>query len=839
MKQIALLLIAFFIYSCQSTNESTIDTIQDKINKKEEPYDQEYLKLFGPEPSSKDFIAYKESVKDTRDAMLNRSDFFDGEWTIQGPGNIGGRVNIVASHPTNSDIIYAGFARGGLWKTTNNGGDWIPLWDEQTTQAISAIALDPNNSEIIYAGSGDVNVSGNVFLGNGLFKSEDGGITWEYIGLEEAFIIGDILINPENSQQITVATMGNPFVKDQNRGVYYTDDGGNSWTQTLYIADDTGVHDLAYNKANPAVMLAGGWTRHRTGKVSSISGPNSKVYRSTDNGQTWNLLNLDTPEVTGRTSVTFSKKDPLTAYAMFISEGSYFQSLHKTLDGGETWEIIHDDSMDPPTMMGGFAWFFGRIEALTVPGTEEEMLYLCGVDLYGLDENTNEWNMMTPPWWEYSVHADKHSIITDADGSILLGTDGGLYRQTETGEWDDIENIPNNMFYRVAYNPHVPEFSYGGMQDNGSSGGNANIINDWPRLFGGDGFQMAFDPNDNQVQYAETQNGRIYVSYDAGYDFFGIDLDSLQSDRKNWDMQYIISPHNSDIIYTGTYRAVKLDQLAPSAISGELTDEPEFINSYHTITALDESKITEGLLYYGTADGNVWIAENENFVNINSNLPKHYVTSIKASATYENVAYITLSNYKFDDHSPRIYRTDDQGATWNPIAEGLPTGAANDIVILDNYGDSILFAATNVGVYASINAGEIWHRLGESLPLIPVNDLVINESKNLLIAGTYGRSINTYPIDSLIVEYNNQLVKTTTEELTGIQLYPNPASNFIMIDSKEPLELTLIDNQGKVIRQQKVNGSQKISIDNIIPGNYNIYLRNKEGLTTTKSFVKI
>jgi len=842
MKPITYLFFSILIFVSCTNRQENIPQVK-KLDEKHEPYDHEMLRLFGPNPTISQIQAFQKTTSLAIEADKTKSDIFNGEWELQGPGNIGGRVNSLAVDSENASIIYAGFARGGLWKTENNGDDWIPLWNDMSPRAISAIALVPG-TDIVYVGTGDVNVSGSPYVGDGLYKSDDGGETWTNIGLGNNYIIGDIIINAEDPNIITVGTMGLPFVENQERGIFHTTDGGLNWTQALFIDEQTGVSNMGYQSQNPDIMLAGAWTRIRNGKESIVSGEGSGVYRSIDKGASWERIDFEVPDTVGRVAVTFSKVTEGLAYAMFIDPDHRFHSLHKSIDAGETWAQIAISDNETPTMMGGFAWFFGKIASLIDPNDGQEKLYLCGVDLWSFNEELNSWEMMTPPWWEYTVHADKHDIMNDADNNIIVGTDGGVYRTEGNDTWDDIEFIPTNMFYRVAVNNYEDDTYYGGMQDNGTSGGNDDILNDWPRIFGGDGFQMAFDPSDQEISYVETQRGRLYK--DDGYGYSFMNSFPVTEDRRNWDMPYMISPHDPKVLYTGTYRAVKItfidgeEQFTP--ISESLTDDVEFITSYHTITALDQSPLDEELLYYGTADGNVWKGEDELFFPISEGLPKFYISSIKASPTVVDRVYVTVNAYMFDDESPLVYRSDDRGETWEAIGSDLDMAAVNDVYIYPDYQDSIMFVGTNIGVYATIDAGASWTRLGETMPYVPVRDLEINTLSNRLVAGTYGNSIQTYPIDSIISVFNelNEPVSNQEIESLSVQLYPNPTTDFLQVNAKEAVELTIFDSKGSLVKKVQASRNHTIDCTNWDAGTYGIQILEKDtGKRVTKPMVKL
>lgn len=846
--QLQTLILLFFasllLFACQPSENKEIENRSEKtLQHKMEPYEYDYVRMFGQAPTKEQVELYRTSVKSEMNRIQTRSDIFNGEWKQQGPGNLGGRVNSIVVHPTDASIIYAGFARGGLWKTVDGGTNWEPLWNDQPSQAVSALALDPLNPDIVYAGSGDVNISGSVFVGDGLYKSLDAGATWTYLGLEETYVIGDIIINPTNNLEIIVASMGLPFETTEDRGVYYSDDGGLNWTKTLYIGDDTGVHDLAFHPDNPGVILAGAWTRFRNLYSSSISGPDTDVYRSTDFGKNWTKVELATPESKGRTAVCFSEIDPNVAFIHYLGTDSYFGSLWKSTDAGESWALVDEVDDNTPTMMGGFGWFFGRIAYLVDPEDGQEKLYLCGVDLWTYDEEIDEWSRATPPWWEYSVHADKHAILTDSEGNILLGTDGGLYRFLESGQWEDIENIPNNMFYRTEYNPHEPSQFYGGMQDNGTAVGNSTIQNEWPRIFGGDGFQPRFHPDNPEIFYVETQNGGIAYTQDGGYGFNSVDLGEASGDRKNWDMQYILSPHDPSIIYTGTFRALKITNddgnFFPEVLSESLTDNVEFIS--HTISSLDESELQPNLLYYGTTDGNLWRTDDlVDFEPINEGIPDLYITSIKASPNVVENVYTTVSGYMLFDSEPRLYKSTDKGDTWTGIEADLPEGAIYDVLIYPNHQDSILFVATEVGVYATIDAGNSWERLGETLPYIPVYDLSINPSTRELAAGTYGRSINTYPLDSIVRAYIGETpVNTIVSEMTSVKIFPNPTRDFLTIDSEGSYQWQLFSMSGELVNQNRGNGKMQIDMQSITAGSYYLQVKTDSGNGFVHKLVKL
>jgi hypothetical protein len=415
--------------------------------------------------------------------------------------------------------------------------------------------------------------------------------------------------------------------------------------------------------------------------------------------------------------------------------------------------------------------------------------------------------MATPPWWQYSEHADKHDLVWNAQGQALLATDGGLYRATnDMQNWQDVENIPCTQFYRVAVNPHEPNNYYGGAQDNGSTGG-SNLDEEWPRIYGGDGFQMAFHPLLENTFFAETQNGGIVVTNDGG-NFWDSATNGIEGgDRKNWDMPYILSPHNPETFYTGTYRVYQgADSFFPQwfPISEDLTDGLILHPRYHSISCINESVLEEGQVYVGTTDGNVWRSSptGSGWTAINNGLPDRYVSEVKPSPDFADGVYVSMSAYKDYDFSPYLFRSMDRGDSWESIAGDLPNLSINDLYIYPNTGDSVIFVATDGGVYGTRTAGTEWHRLGNNLPFVQVNDLEINYATNELVAGTFARSINVYPLDSLL---NGASDPVATEKLAlleaDLQLAPNPSRGQTQLNwnglENTMTQLQLFDQKGR------------------------------------------
>lgn len=843
-------------YFLNQKNTFPNDLKKDRLQQKFEPSDEFFLQRSYPDGKFH-VEAYAAGLKEAKlkSQARNTTPGFDADWTTQGPGNIGARINSIAVHPSDENIIYVGFSQGGVFKTTNGGQSWVPIFDDQLFLTIGDIALDPNNPETVYIGTGDVNITGRPFIGDGIYRSNDGGSTWENIGLTAQRIISKIIVHPNDSNTIYASAMGLPFERNDERGLYKTTDGGLNWTEVLFLSDSTGVIDFLMNPQNPDILYAAGWDRIRNNIESITSGDGARVYKSLDGGLNWNLLAGGLPNaIHSRLGLTMSGSDPDVVFAQYVNTNYQLEAIYKTNDGGQSWLPIPTDEDNnglSAGALGGFGWYFGKIR---VNPSNDDDIFLLGIDLWRTLDGGENWFRATPPWWEYSVHADKHDLIFLPSDNILLATDGGLYKtDINTTEWLDIENIPTTQFYRVAYNPHNPDFYYGGAQDNGTTGGSAASINSWDRIYGGDGFQMAFDPLDANRFFVETQNGNIRVTLNGGNNFDNANSGIDNEDRRNWDMPYFISSHDNLSLFTGTYRVYYGLGENPewTAISPDLTDGTAEEHRYHNITSIDESPLLQGLIFVGTGDGNVWRSDNfgVDWVDISDGLPDQYITDIVASPDDVDIVYVTYSGYRDNDFLPRIYKSYDRGNTWESISGDLPDLAINQLLVYPEYGDSVLFIANDGGVYGSINSGENWERLGGNMPFITVYDLCLNEAKNELVAGTFARSIMSFPIDS--IELEDGSITSQSEPVSfktnRILVYPNPVSDYINleiqnIELNRALEIVILDSNGRFFynsgKQYGASFKKEIEVSDWPAGTYIIKSKNRHQVDV-QQFVKI
>lgn len=797
-----------FVHSC--TRPSQTPPAESREEKaKHAPVDHFFLQRSYPESTFAE-QAYLDALEEVRAQMnlrLSPPVGFSEAWSAKGPGNIGARVNALAVHPNNEQIIYAGFSGGGLFKTTDGGLNWQAIFEDRPYLAIGAIAIDPQNPEIVYVGTGDPNITGYPFLGDGLYRSNNGGQSWTRIGLEDTRIISKIVIDPSNTQRIYVGTMGLPFVRNRQRGLYRSSDGGRTWQQSLFVSEQAGIIDLVMDPRRPNVLYAAGWNRIRNNRESIITGTETGVYKSVDNGQNWVKLSGGLPTGRlGRIGLAFYAGEPDLVFAVVVDENSQLQNIYRSADAGNSWEALIGSGKSNLqfSVLGNLGWYFGKI---AVNPKNPAELFLLSISLWKTSDGGRTWSAIG----ERELHSDKHALVFTPSGKIIVGSDGGIDRSADGGSnWEDIENIPTTQFYRIDYNPHQPNVYYGGAQDHGTvSGGGLNGT--WQRIEGGDGFQMRFHPSNPQIVWAQTQNGTLRVSTNGG-SFFQLALVGIdRNERVNWDAPLLLSKHNPDVLYTGTMRVYQNKTGAAASwkpISEDLTDGEIFGRSFHTVSTLHESPLLADYLVAGTSDGNVWLSTNQggNWARIDAGLPERYVTAVRFSPSNSNALYVSHSGYKDNENQPLLHLSRNRGQSWTSIAGNLPPLAINDFIVLPGYQDRVLFVATDGGVYASVDAGQNWYRLGTNLPIIAAYSLAWNVARNELVVGTFGKSIYAYPLRNLL----NNL--TTTAPLVNLdpallKVYPLPFHDELNLHWQAPdpnasWKLKIFDTRGSIIYTQ-------------------------------------
>ena len=823
----------------ENTTENALIEKHEKDGKELEPHDQWLtIRSYPNGFNQEQYLLKMEEIKhhafagaDSRDVDLSL------EWQQEGPGNIGGRIDVLTVDPTNQDIIYAGATNGGIFKTTDGGSSWNPIFDDLPYLSIGAITLDPENTDIVYAGTGDRNFTGGSFIGNGIYRSEDGGSTWSNIGLTETGVVTEIIIDPTDSDRIFASTLGNPHVKTSDRGIYRSDDGGTTWTNKLIVTDSSGIVDLIMDPSDPDVLYASGYNRMRNYYSSTVTGPQAKVYKTTNGGESWTELGGGLPEEDEcRIGLAISNDDPSTVYALYVDADNLdVQDIYKTTNAGTTWSAmnVHDGPGGlPESVMGGFGWYFGEVY---LNPYNNDHLVIPGVEMFHSLDGGDNWEMNVPDWWTYEVHADKHAIAFLDEDSYIIATDGGLYKTDNNGvSWTDIEDIPITQFYHIDVHPHEDGLYGGGAQDNGSMSGNAATFNTWERLFGGDGFRVTFLDEDEGAAYYETQYGGLRYA-DPWGSTTNLSPDSDDPDRVNWDMPYVINESKEEL-FVGTSR-IQLMTGAPSGwytyISDDLTrvglGETVDNERYHTIAEIEQPSDDDDIIYAGTSDGLVWRGERTgepwDWTNITGDLPNRYITGIRCSPNQEGVVYLCLSGYKDDEDISYLYKSDDFGATWIDISSDLPGITVNDILIAPGYEeDEYLFAALDGGVYFSENNGDSWDYVGTGLPFATVSELHLDIPNEKLIAGTFSRSMWSYDVswmEPIIDEVDDTGIED--EEKATLTLYPNPVVDVVYFAPVENDFIELFDAQGKLVLREKVyhlNGFSQVNLSNLKTGIY-------------------
>ncbi len=790
------------------------------------------------------YKAYEASLSNIK-KMISSSGRRNGSWVNEGPGNIGGRINTIGMHPTDDSEMMLGYGYGGIFKTENGGEDWFPVFDKEEITTISDIKYDPNDGEIVYVGTGDLNITGYAQNGRGIYKSTNSGEDWQKIGLEEAGIIAEVGISKANSDIVYAASMGIPFLRTEERGLYKSTNGGEDWEKVLYLNDSTGVIDIEVHPEDPNIVYAASWTRIRNNEESVIEGDQVGIFKTIDGGDSWIRLSNGLPEgQLVRPGLAMFEGNPDVIYSIFVhnnqdtlcSSGYHLEGVYKTSDAGASWSAVStgEENGLPCTVLGGFGWYFGQIR---VSPHDEDILFILGVDGYATEDGGQSWSLATPGWFTYEVHADLHDLVFSGS-NIYLVTDGGAYKTNiamEEWEWQDIENIVATQFYRVALSPHEAELYFGGAQDNGTTGGNEAGINDWPRIFGGDGFQMIFHPTNPDIYYVETQNGRIRVTLDGGESYQN-GTSGLNGSR-NWDMQYIMSSADPSILYTGTNKMFRsISEEAPEwvEISGNLTDTLDSYGLRHNITTLDESPVNSNILYCGTSDGFVWrsLDFGATWTQINDGLPRRYISDIKASKFEENTVYLTIQGYKDNDNTPYIYKSTDNGDNWESINGDMPRIAINDILLSPaDEDDATIFIGTDGGVFFTRNGGANWERLGDNMPIFPIFDLEITPDDKL-VAGSFARGIYTFDL--------NQLDQSSSEDIVfenRLKIYPTATKEFLTLensDGKNVLDVKIISTNGVRMYESNHKNGDRLDVSFLTTGSYFLVANG-----SAKMFVKI
>src|SRR5574338_522560 len=721
------------------------------------------------------------------------------QWKFAGPTNIGGRVVDLEFDPNNPSIIYAGFSTGGIFKSFDAGNNWLPIFDEQAVLTIGDIAIDPNNSNVIYVGTGEANGGHNNFPGGGVFKSTDAGLTWSFLGLEGTTSIGRIVINPQNSNILYLASVGSYFAPNPERGIYKSNDAGLTWEHSLFISDTTGAVDIIIDPNNPDRLMAAAWERVRRPNTSPL--PNPAVTN------------------VGRIGLAIHKNNPDIVYALY-TDGYSIISLYRSNDFGITWSDVDPDN-ELSGGMSNFSWYFGQVR---VHPENPNLVYVLDVAFMRSSDGGNSWPIIYGYNGPSELHVDHHALaFNPADPNFIIsGNDGGINISTNSGQtFSQSKNIPATQFYEIGLDYNYPEKLYGGTQDNGTNRTADGSIDNWQNIYGGDGFYVVVDYNNSNIIYAESQNGGLGKSTDGGfswqYALNGID----GSEPTNWSTPIVMDPNSSNILYFGTHSLYRTTNSAASwvKISPQLTD---WIPGRRlgTITTIAAAPSNSDVIYLGTDDAHVWVSSNNgtNWTDISKGLPERWVSRVVVDPVNENIVYVAFNGLRWRDPQPHVFRSSNMGADWVDISSNLPDAPVNAFAV-DNIYSNRLYLGNDVGMYVSFDTGQSWQVLGEGLPVLPVGDIKIHPTENFLVAGTYGRSM--YKIDLNLVTNADDSLPQLINGFTLNQNYPNPFNPATTISWQSSVAgnqtLKVYDITGKeiatLVDEYKPAGNHEINFD--------------------------
>ena len=686
-----------------------------------------------------------------------------------GPAVMSGRISCITGYMDQGRLtLYVGAASGGVWKSVNAGTTWQPVFDKHI-QSIGAIAVDPSNPKTVWVGTGESWMRNSVSVGDGIYKSVDGGDSWTRMGLPDSEHIAAIQVDPTDSSVVYVAATGHLWSPGGDRGLYKTTDGGKTWKRILYTNEDSGCAAVAVDPRNPKVVFASLWQHRRTGWSFESGGPGSGLYKSTDGGSTWTRLTgdpktgLPTGEV-GRIAVAIAPSDSRQVYAVVeAKDGAIFHSS----DGGATWVR---GNAGPNIIVRPF--YFSQV---MVDPKNPLRVYKPGFEFSASDDGGKSFATIGG-----SVHSDLHALFFDPNDPehMYLGTDGGVFVSSDAGNtWSMIPNLPVGQFYHVSTDSARPYHVYGGLQDNSCWMGYSRVYlsnKHWKNLFGGDGFYTFPDPTNERYVYAESQGGMLARLDSKTLQGRLIKPEEKAGDPKyrwNWNTPVALSPNEKGTLYIGCQflfrsrdHGLSWERISPDLTtnnpemqnqeeSGGLTVDNSSAETHTTIFTISESPKKAGVIWAGTDDGNLQLTRNggktwENVASRVPGLPKGtWVSWVEASPYEAGTAFATFDGHTTGDMKPYVYVTRDFGQTWTSLATPDLAGFAN-VVKQDPVRPGLLYLGTENGLFISIDGGHDWARFkGGRFPEVPVRDMAFQPQEADLVIATHGRGL--WVIDDL------------------------------------------------------------------------------------------
>lgn len=687
-----------------------------------------------------------------------------------GPAFMGGRIADIAIHPEQKDLWYVAVGSGGVWKTTNAGTTWTPIFDDQPSYSIGDVTVDPNNPDIVWVGTGE-NVSGrHVGWGSGVYKSKDGGQSWANLGLADSEHIARILIDPRDSDVVYVAAEGPLWAPGGDRGIYKSVDGGASWQTVLEIDENTGVADIVFHPTNPDIIYAAAYERRRHVWGLMAGGPNGGIYKSTDAGENWSRKTRGLPEGdVGKIGLAVTAANPGLVYATIEADDDN-KGFYRSSDQGESW------TKQNAYISGGTGPHY--YQELTASQQTADLVIQMDV-FYRITRNGGKTFSVLGTGRE--KHSDNHALWIDPDNDLhlLAGTDAGLYESFDQGvSWRHFPNLPVSQFYKVAVDNTEPFYNIlGGTQDLGTLFGPSRTMitegvrnQDWYVPLGADGYSVVFDPADNNIAYMEFQQGYMFRHQRDTNELVHIQPQPQPGEapeRWNWDTPIIVSPHDPARVYVGSQRVWRSDDRGDSwrAVSGDLTTnenryQREYqgrvwsvdalhdngaMSKYATISAISESPVSEGTIYVGTDDGLIQVSSDggtnwQAARALPSDSSPLFINDVEASQQDSATVFVVADGHKLGDFSPYIFVSANRGASWRSIAGDLPEGTIAWSIQQDHENSDLLFLGTEYAIHFSTNGGTNWHRLSGA-PTIAFRDIKLQRRDSDLVGASFGRGI--------------------------------------------------------------------------------------------------
>jgi len=795
-------------------------------------------------------------------AMKDVSMFKHLKWQFLGPTNISGRMTdtAVVTPKGKHYTIYVAGASGGVWKTENEGTTWEPIFQHAMSTSIGDIAIAPSNQDIIWVGTGEANIFRSSQAGAGIYKSLDGGKTWEHMGLIDTNTIARIIIHPSNPDIVYVAASGHEWTDNPERGVYKTTNGGKNWEKILYIDERTGAIDLVMDPSDNNILYAATWQRIRKKWNDPRNEPTysgSSIYKTIDSGKTWNPINNGLPpaKYRGRIGIDICKTKPNVLYAFIDNyevigqweEGtldSYGRpkmgkikgaTVYRTDDHGKNWRLVSQDNEYMHELSATYGWVFGQIR---VDPNNENKIYVMGLDLNVSEDAGKTFHTLD------GMHGDHHGLWIDPENSDYLVNvnDGGVVISYDGGKkWRNlIKNLPLVQFFNVMHDMDTPFHVYGSIQDHGSFRGVVDLSQgryqipsqEWEMMPGGEGSNHAIDPNDPNIVYSAGFYGNITRTNIKTWEQKLIvpkPPKGAELYRGQWLAPFIISPHNPYIIYHGMNYLFRSMNRGDSweRISPDLTyNYKKKLGDiqYQTLFTISESPLKFGLIYVGTDDGRVHVTKDSGltWTEITKGAAPHkWISRVTASAFDLATVYMSQNGKRDDDFTPYLWKSTNYGKTWQDISGNIPCGPIN-VIREDPVNKDLLYVGTDYGVYVSIDGGKKWQVLPNNLPTTYVHDLVIHPREKLLIAATHGRGM--WIMDIRFLQQLNQetlskkihLFETDQAKLPQHNWYgwfggQNAYIHYYLKDAQE-IKLEIKDKEGKVVKLLKTQGDTGINL---------------------------